>query len=172
MRWVCPNCNSDSIQKVSIIYESGTNDSSGFGVGYGSGSKLIFLPFEEKTQTKLAQKLAPPEKAHPFLSSIGIIIGINIIVFFIYIFTDKLDNYDKISRYVFYISLIFAFINLINGIRYNRSKWPHIMEEWDKLYFCYKCGHIFKLEEEQITFYSNNSNTEEQKKTYLLIKMA
>jgi|GEM_PF-4486039 len=126
-----------------------------------NSKELILVPSSKTSKTKLAQKLAPPEKYPVISGSIGLMILINIIGI---VLAAASDNYIFMD-YGFYVSLIVTFLSLIFGIKYNLKEWPKKVEEWEKLYFCFKCGHIFELKDKNI---SNNSDSNVTANNFIL----
>jgi hypothetical protein len=80
---ICKNCNSENTQKLSIIYENGTNNistnSKTVGVGFGGGGGIGIGRSSTNTsgtsQSILAQKVSPPKKNSYFLAAFVMVLG-------------------------------------------------------------------------------------------------
>jgi hypothetical protein len=61
---VCPNCNSNDLKTVSLIYAVGVYESHGslWGTLIGSGGGLLAGRYSGKTQNRLSKIAAPPRK--------------------------------------------------------------------------------------------------------------
>lgn len=56
--YICPNCKSENIQKIELIYLNGVDDVNGTGIGVGCGG--FFGGWHGgKSQIKLSQVVAP-----------------------------------------------------------------------------------------------------------------
>ena len=150
MKYECPSCHSENIQKLSIVYESGISDinttSKGTAVGIGSGGLGIGVGAKETkgtSQTAASQRAAPPLKMK-YLKPIGFILVLFIIVS---IFIDTHSNIIKsILSYGFMASSI-AWIYY--AFQYNKKTWPPLKITWDRSFLCNRCSKQFTLEDEQ-----------------------
>jgi len=140
----CPQCKSDNVQKLSIIYQLGTqkiNTSSrsfGSGVGGGRGGFIGGFGSSSTTTTGTSQSLiakmaAPPAKKTYVATVILFLIGGIILATGSYIFIGLL---------------------LIGGggfmaykdYNYNQNEWPPINKNWQNSWHCNKCGEIYALQ--------------------------
>lgn len=126
--FLCPNCQSENVQKCSIIYQSGTSGSDSATVA----DKFIAVT-KGATMTNLARELAPPQMKEiswgwvifwavcAFIclgeSTILFLCGLMLCGFFLK------DNLDKQN--------------------YNDKIFPVEYNLWLHSYFCHRCGNIF-----------------------------
>lgn len=135
----CTQCHSDNVQKLSIIYQSGTqtiNTTSrtvGGGAGLGGflGGGGASTRTTGQSQSHLAAIASPPKKK-------GYMIPYVIIVLSIIAVMAKL-----ISGGVFLLPLALAVFLIYRAFMYNKNQWPPKYQEWSKLWHCNKCGAIY-----------------------------
>jgi hypothetical protein len=129
----CPNCNSEQIQKLSLVFENGLSHintrTSGTGIGFGPGGIGVGVG-AGRTQgvqmTATAAKAAPPQRKR----LAGLIILA--IVFF---------AFGKTFPILFIGTLICGFVAYQN-FRFNREVFPGLYGAWDAAYMCARCGVI------------------------------
>jgi hypothetical protein len=131
----CPQCNSDNTQRLEVIYDAGTHDirtkSTGAVGGLGTGGvtdMILGAAITANTtkgtqQTIAAQKAAPPQQKRlatwlKWIAFLGI--------FFLFIPT-----------------IIVAFVWFRN-MKWNKTEYVALYEEWQRTWYCNKCGNIFK----------------------------
>lgn len=141
---VCKKCNSENTQKLSLIYENGTNsistNSKTVGVGVGTGFVIGRASTETsgKSQSILAEKVSPPKKNSYLLASFIIVVGL--------IFLANV-NETNIKDYIFGLIgiLLLGFgIKIIRvTYRYNSNSFPKKYLEWTKSWHYNKCGNIY-----------------------------
>lgn len=130
----CPKCNSDNTQRLSVIYQSGTQHISttsrtyGGGGGSGFGVGGASTTTSGTSQSYLASKAAPPKKK-PLALAIGIIV---------------------VGFLAFYVQFLLALLILAAGgflaykaFRYNKEVYPGLRQEWQRSWHCNKCGTIY-----------------------------
>ncbi|GAQ50199.1 hypothetical protein FPKKA176_contig00154-0001 [Flavobacterium psychrophilum] len=141
---ICKNCNSENTQKLSLIYENGTNNIStnsktvgtGIGTGFVIGSTTTNT--SGKSQSLLAEKVSPPKKNSYLLASFITAIGL--------IFLANINEFDaKGSIFGLIAILLLGFgIKIIKvTYRYNSNTFPKKYLEWTKSWHCNKCGNIY-----------------------------
>lgn len=137
----CTTCNSDNVQRLSVVYEHGTqkiNTSSrtvgggggfggrGLGGGFGSASTAT----TGKSQSLSAKKASPPNKKPIIIPALLIAAGL------LAIFAGSL--------YIIGIVLLsvggFLFWKFN---QYNKSTFPPLYAQWEKSWLCNKCGAIY-----------------------------
>lgn len=135
----CPACQSDNTQKLSLVYEQGTQNIRTTGRTYGGGGGIgrgglgggfgsATTTTTGKQQTIAAQKAAPPDKKKIILPII--IIAVGIFLFF----------------QMFPLGLLvtagggFLFWKFY---RYNSDTFPPLYAQWEKSWVCNKCGTVF-----------------------------
>ena len=158
----CPTCSSDQIQRFSAIYEAGTSTiqskSSGGGVAFtGKGMVPILTGSSSKgvQQTTLAAKASPPSKQSVGGTIAFAVFGVPIVAFvlaFVASFVAHMadvgaESADLITSSIFWIALVGLFLSGIGLAttqhRYNRDEWPAQHAEWERKWFCHKCGTDF-----------------------------
>lgn len=138
----CAECNSDNVQRLSVVYEAGTQKintqsrtfGSGVGIG-GGGAGLGFGSANTHTtgtsQSHLAQKAAPPKKRSFAPTAILAALGIIPYVMLSLPFTILL------------LLLAVAGIWAYMAYRYNTQQYPPLYQAWQKSWHCNKCGAIY-----------------------------
>lgn len=59
MSWTCPHCESENTQALSVLYDSGTSDTTSVGVGVAAGRAVVGAA-GSTTTSRLADTVAPP----------------------------------------------------------------------------------------------------------------
>ena len=141
MSLVCPSCGSESTQKLSLVYSSGTASSSSTTIGVGStghGVGVGAAITSGMSQSQLASKYGPP-KRNEALGSVGILItGIILCGPVGALFDSELVAWAVIAG-----GFIFGFANGAKAYRYNRTELPHLYTQWEKKLLCLRCGDVF-----------------------------
>ena len=133
----CPQCKSDNVQRLSVIYEGGTQKinttSSSFGSGVsnrgGFGLGTATTRTQGTAQTKAAEKAAPPKKKNYALAVVLIVLGL-------FLTTQ---------------SVIFILLAGLGGYlaykanAYNKETYPPLYSTWEKSWQCNKCGEIYVI---------------------------
>lgn len=133
----CPKCNSDNTQRLEVIFEGGTQDTSGssttvggaHGGAFGVGGAVTSTT--SQTQSRLAKKAAPPPKQ----TYSG--------AFFTALFGGLLALG---SGMVFITGCAFIALGVrigYKGFKYNADDWPKVYQHWSESWFCNKCGNIY-----------------------------
>ncbi len=140
---ICDKCNSEDVQKLSVIFENGTHNintnSRSTGIGIGSGGSVGVMSGNTNTsgqsQTLLAQKVAPPSKNSSNLYQLSFLIGFILIMFF------REMDWKLIAGIIF-----FAFGMKVYKVTkaYNENVYPEKYNNWLKSWHCNKCGNIYK----------------------------
>ena len=143
-KFVCPNCGSENIQKMQIVYQSGTHSTSGQTTYKDERGNKVNAESSENTITALASAVAPPkEKDTPY--GAALIFGA-IGIYSIY----------ELLRYGFgWGVFIFGGITLLvawgcyssatENSEWNRIEYPKLYNEWCSSFICHKCGHRFVI---------------------------
>ncbi len=140
----CTKCQSDNVQSLSVIYESGTSQintrsrTTGGGIGFGGGGLGGAVGGGRTTtsgtqQSHLAAKAAPPKKKP--LSPAFIAVGIGLIL--------------VMAGLPAVFLIIAVAIGIFLGYRawkYNKEEFPPKYEVWTRSWHCNKCGTIFSTE--------------------------
>jgi hypothetical protein len=125
----CPGCKSDHTQRLEVVYEGGTQDVSA--TSYTAEAGLMGASLAKfgmggavtatsgQTQSKLAQRLAPPaKKTIPMWAWVSLLIPAFGIIIFLVVWN--------------------------NGRKWNKAQWPALYDEWLTSWYCNKCGTVFK----------------------------
>lgn len=136
---VCPSCSSNDVRKLSLIYASGTYDSTGVcrGVVLSEGGLGVFRGRRRsKQQSKLSKLAAPPIRRRllrPLLYGIAGIFVFPLV---------------RVSRHVWdalFLSYCAAVILYLGGaLLYNVFGYPKSLRHWESLFMCQRCGEIFQ----------------------------
>ncbi|MFA9190663.1 hypothetical protein AAGV28_04700 [Flavobacterium sp. FZUC8N2.13] len=141
---ICKNCNSENTQKISLIYEKGTNNistnSKTVGVGIGTGVVVgsVSTNTSGKSQSLLAEKVSPPKKNSYLLAFFIITIGL---IFLVNI--NELDTKGSIFGLIAILLVGFAIKIIKVTYKYNSITFPKKYMEWTKSWHCNKCGYIY-----------------------------
>lgn len=126
--FLCPNCQSENVQKCSIIYQSGTTGSDSATVA----DKFVAVT-KGATMTNLARELAPPQMK-PVYWGWTVFFAILALLFL---------GEDK---FLFFCSMAACGWLLKNNLEkknYNDKIFPVEYNIWLHSYFCHRCGNIF-----------------------------
>lgn len=135
----CPQCKSDNVQKLSLIYESGTQKinttsrTAGGGVGYagglGGGVGSASTHTTGQSQSLLAKKAEPPKKKTFGVAALILLAGLIAwgVGYFI----------------IFLAALVLAGFIGYKAHRYNQDEYPPKYQDWLKMWHCHKCGTIY-----------------------------
>jgi len=140
----CPQCKSDNVQKLSIIYQHGTQkintSSRTFGSGVGGGSRGLGVGFGSAhtttsgtSQSLIAKMAAPPAKKSYKFTALLFLFGALLLSFgdygFLGILLIGLGGFLAYSSYM-----------------YNQNEWPPKNKQWQSSWHCNKCGDIYALQ--------------------------
>jgi hypothetical protein len=151
----CPKCNSTEFTKLSLIHAQGFSDvearSRGSGLLFGSGgADLAFGSFTTKgeIQTRLSQRVSPPDKWSYWKIVVGGLIGL-LILEFILGYVDTLlrigGNFSQQLAWFGYGYLGVVALILTLAFRYNFAVFPKRHRIWNCSFMCRSCGHIAQL---------------------------
>ncbi len=138
MSAICQSCQSDNIQKLSLVYEGGLTQldgkQSGVGVGIGAGGLGFGLgssKLKGVNQSMLSKRAAPPAKKRMIRNAIFYGVG----VWFVW-------NFIPGNLGMVLILALGGGLHVFLNYKYNRDKFPMLFGEWDLSYLCQKCGVI------------------------------
>ena len=137
---ICNNCNSENTQKLSLIYENGTNNISAnsITVGFGGGIGIASTDTSGISQSILAQKNSPPKKNSyllaVFVMGLGVIFLCNV-----YGLTIKSTVFALVGMFLLGFGIKIFRVNY----KYNSSIFPKKYLEWTKTWHCNKCGNTY-----------------------------
>lgn len=141
----CPKCQSANVQKVSVIWESGTvqTQSTTTGIGYGSGIGIGTAYSSGKNQSLFAKRFAPPREP-----SLGVMAGAGVFIVGLVLGSLIACVFWNISVLVaFTIIPTTAFGLTIAAMGYVVSKgWKKYQSDtaqWNNTWACNACGSTF-----------------------------
>lgn len=136
----CTSCNSDNVQRLSVIYKMGTQQinttshttgvGGGFGSGFGGGLGTARTNTHGTSQTLIAQQVAPPEKKK---YTGAVLFGLAGLILSVAMPSPSMG-----------IMLI-----LVGGVmgylanKYNSETWPPAVDRWKRSWHCNKCGEVY-----------------------------
>jgi len=144
------------VQKLRLIYESGTSDisatSHGTTIGYSSGGGLYTGSTTTQTvgesRTRAAQKASPPEK-RPYRTAIVIaIIGLLLVhynrpgwdwEYWYMIFWGGAKRLLYLGLIIIGVAVWLAY----KAFKYNSREWPGKYQNWNRSWHCNRCGEIY-----------------------------
>ncbi|MCL2872462.1 MAG: hypothetical protein FWF41_05725 [Betaproteobacteria bacterium] len=138
----CPDCGSDSCQRLEVAYQGGTSSiqtkSTGVGVGWGRGGLGLGAGKSRTSgtsQTQLAAKAAPPRKRRyaPW--------GILLFAGFLIATSTSRDHWGWVMMGVGFMVVAVGMILL--AFQFNRKEWPGMYRHWLDSWICHTCGKIF-----------------------------
>jgi len=152
----CPKCGSDQTAKCSAVYASGTTaietKTSGMGVGLSRGG---FVPVvgggttRGVQQTQLAAQLAPPAKEPTVKQFFGgtffLAPLLGVIVAIVVGLISDWSEPAVVGTFLVVAALI-AILNVAATVRMyreNRDEWPKLYAEWERKWYCGRCGETF-----------------------------
>ena len=131
----CAKCNSDNIQKLSLVYESGITHttSRSRGIGFGAGGIGVGGATTKGVHVSAnAQRAAPPRRRPIFWSIAIAILGL----MFAIGFSSQGMGMMLFSLLVAGISGFLAY----QRIKWNGTVYPGLADHWSRSYLCNRCG--------------------------------
>lgn len=135
----CLHCNSEQIQKATVIHAHGTTKGSSMSGG-SFGGRPGLVGTSTTSQTELAKKLSPPPRMGYGRMLFGIL-SMLICVFFI---LAGFSSGPAGVGFIGLITFIILSIILVNGIK-NNLAYSSRYQEYDRIWFCHKCGQTSKI---------------------------
>lgn len=157
----CPSCNSENIQKASVLVSSGSKRLSAITVGVGGGSSGINAGIGlsgGSIISELAAKLAPPVKPLPakrigqwkYLTFPSLLLLPSGLAFAFIMFPSE----DSVAVGIVTIGLVILGIYL-GYFRWfpsweqkqarQEEEYTRALAQWEKTYFCLRCGSSFEI---------------------------
>jgi hypothetical protein len=149
-KYVCPDCGSNNICKLSIIHRNGISSSEGNASQHGDWLGINDVKVNTKSQNRASERAAPP--ANPFQMLFGWIV-VEIMVFIGFTITMNILQYyfkqpvsppsifQLISFVIFMLGALFAtFICFAAIVTYPSDK-----AKWNNSYHCQRCDSNFLL---------------------------
>jgi hypothetical protein len=128
----CPNCQSQNVQKLTVVYEQGTSEIHASGTSFTShGDQGVeYTSTHGQSQSILAQKASPPPKQSSGLGILLIIGGIILLA---------------IQVWIAVVVLVIGVLAWASAGDYNKKQWPALYDEWNRKWHCNKCGEIYSV---------------------------
>lgn len=139
----CPNCGSENIQKMQIVYQSGTGSRSSVTTYENHAGYTVESETNEQSSTNLAASVAPPTKKE---TNFSFMIGCGIVS--AYLIWDLFHGFSWFELIVGGIAGLLAFAAYENSMEvsaWNENEYPKLYEEWTNSFICHKCGHRFVI---------------------------
>ena len=153
----CPECGSEHVRKVSLLYEDGVQKTKSRTI-MGGGLFSIFGPAlgiggavtRGKNTTLTAERLAPPQRARPILAAVLVFFGFGMFGEIPAIFLGRLlggKSGETVGLMFFFIALFGVPIYLlVKGFAENR-RYPERYASWNSMFACTTCGRVFTRED-------------------------
>ncbi len=150
--FACPHCGSDQIQRYSVAFSNGISDVNTNTVGIGVTGKGLGIGGAKTTgvsQTALSQSVAPPQEKSILK---GILKSIIVAPIACMIFFGIIETILGIRFGSFFVKLL-PFLAVVASLyylpyqdyQYNKNVYPELLRQWERSWFCMKCGHRFTL---------------------------
>jgi uncharacterized protein YqhQ len=146
--YVCPECGSDSICKLSLIHRKGIAHSSGIGSISGGG----FIDISTRSQTAASELVRPPTKPLIFFLrnlAFGIVsfLAGSFIFACLYVFLRKvIGSFNLLIALAYLLFLAFLVVKVIIIDSYvNAVSYPSAIIRWRNSYQCQRCDSEFVL---------------------------
>ncbi|BDI07342.1 hypothetical protein [Sphaerotilus microaerophilus] len=140
----CPQCGSDTTQRLQVVHEQGTQlintTSNTVGTGFNASplASLGLAGARTKTtgtaQSAMAQRAAPPPR-YP------VVAGLGVVLFGLLCLAG--DGWAKLGGLALMATGLYA---SHWAHAYNREKWPALYARWESSWLCSKCGCIYVQE--------------------------
>jgi hypothetical protein len=138
----CPKCSSENVQKLSVIYQSGTHkintSSTTVGGGYmsGPGIGMGSTTTTGKQQSIMAKMAAPPPK-RSYAPSLMAILGFLMVV----VNLDNGGTYGFLGLAIIAASIVWVYF----AYQYNTGEWKQKQSIWQASWHCNKCGEMYQF---------------------------
>lgn len=135
----CPKCKSNNTLRFEVIYESETviseESSKTIGIGYAGrfGAGVAHTDTEGINQSLIAQKASPPLKKNYGSALLSLLLGFLLLWFEISMMFDLLGVALMVLSTFLWRRVYF----------YNKEEWPDLYEDWERSWYCKKCGNIY-----------------------------
>jgi hypothetical protein len=129
----CPQCNSNQVQKLSLVYAQNVSRVSG---------NTSRSSFNGTAITGVGQKSAPP------LTPVAVItIAVGIVPFFALLGSFLLlIIFRQLGGIILVLGIPAGLIYLIQWVIRSIRNYPSRKAQWNKMFMCQRCGHVFEFE--------------------------
>lgn len=152
-KYVCPQCHSDDVRKIEMIWkeQTGDIDLDSVGTTFGTGGVNVgYFKSHGHQLSKLAREAAPPRKRNiktdlmggAFLGFfLGAIFGISTLIV----------GHKDLAAILFWVMMA---IGCVYGVllarkdgKWNDEVWPRVYAGWQHTWICTRCGKRFSVHE-------------------------
>lgn len=164
--FTCPQCGSESTQRLSVVHASGTSTTTSTSTHVGaafSGSRLVPAAATSTTsgvqQSTLANKAAPPSKKDEFGKGamIASLIAAPIVSWILAGIVGAVVNSSSggdtgyaCAGCVFFVLPVVLIVAIVVKYRdcrpskaWNQDVYPQLLAKWERQMLCHRCGAIF-----------------------------
>ncbi len=137
----CPHCDSPHTQRLRAIYDAGTADSSGSvsATGYsGSHPTSVSGGYRGVSQTRLAQKAAPPE-TRMGVFTLPLVAGL---IAFPFAALGACVVHPTVLATVVLVAVLAVPFGIANTF-WNWTRYPALRSKWRQTWYCHTCGERF-----------------------------
>jgi hypothetical protein len=133
----CTSCKSENVQRLSVVYDQGTQNikTTGrtYGGGYGAGGAFggATTHTSGTSRTNSAQKAAPPPKQSFKWAVLCVVLAVILIA---------ATDFDPLG----YLLILGGGFLGWRAYQYNKEKHPPLYERWQRSWMCNKCGIIYE----------------------------
>jgi DNA-directed RNA polymerase subunit RPC12/RpoP len=152
-RFICPECGSSNIVKLSLIYKRGISSGSNTGTISKGAFNSVDVDLDSDHQT-MASELAEPPTGPIMTFLINLIIGFVLAIagFLVLLITQLVMGYKAYEQvavllgiiYLLFVLFLVIKVIIINSYLYAR-KYPSLMNRWRNSYQCQRCDAEFIL---------------------------
>lgn len=134
----CPECGSENIKRLEVIYDEGTSNQSGLALLVGTGGEGAAVT-AGRSKTQLAQKCSPPKKKG--YESLILAILLAVLCFCL------MEAGAWLWFFLPAVGVIFSIFLATKTWEFNKTSWPKLYDSWLKSWCCLKCGCFFQIDE-------------------------
>lgn len=131
LKFICPHCHSENIQKCSIVYQNGKSNQK-----YTTTVNGEDVETSGEGLTELAKQVAPPAKKE---TSYGAMIFCGIIAFLC------LSGGLILVGIIAGVFAVGCYSNSKDADKFNNEEYPKLYNQWLNMYICHRCGNLFTL---------------------------
>lgn len=126
----CPNCGSENVQSLPIIYQSGSSGTSAV-----TGATNFIAVTRGNTMTDLARSVAPPQQKEVNDTAATWCLFIAIGSLFIGLIPVTV---------ICLVLAVILYIPASQAKEYNEKQFPIDYDNWKNSYLCHRCGNVFR----------------------------
>jgi hypothetical protein len=153
MDFSCPVCNSENIQRLSVVYEGGLSyidtTTSGMAAGYGNGAGgagSVSARTTGTSQTTASQRAAPPPQKGYLWPLVLIGFAALVLSWLNSVFIDPPSRNDLLDHLIGLTWMASSVAAIYFIFQYNSTTWRQLKAAWDNSFVCNRCHEIFRLD--------------------------